>query len=174
MRWLIIGLVVSVGLNLFLAGLIVGGVGAARRSAEFRPAESQARFPLWRAGDDLPPEKRRAFRRMIREAVLETQDDIRGSRALRREAVAMLDAETYDAEAAVKAMSEARRREQAARSAVETAILRFAGGLDPAERRTLAGGLSRSMVGQLRDPRQRRGPPQGVTDGPNPGGAGPP
>lgn len=165
-RWLIIGLVVSVGLNLFFAGLIVGGVGAARRVAEFRPVEAQARVPLWRAGDGLPPEKRRAFRRMIREAVFETQDDIRGSRALRREALGMLTGETYDAEAAVRAMSEARQGEQTARSAVESAILRFAGGLTPPERRILAEGLTRSMAGQIREPGPRR------AGRPGPGGPG--
>ncbi|MCE3290381.1 MAG: hypothetical protein K0R83_2393 [Caulobacter sp.] len=156
---LIIGLIVSVALNLFLAGLIVGGVVVARRAAELRPppmAGAQNRVPLWRAGDELPQPKRRAFRQMFRQAGLDTRDDIRRSRAIRREAIDSLESAGFDAKAAIASMNEARRVDSDARSQVEARILEFAATLTPQERELLAQGLRRAMAGQLREP-----PPRG-------------
>jgi uncharacterized membrane protein len=155
---LIIGLIVSVALNLFLAGLIVGGVVVARRAAELRPlaAAAQNRVPLWRAGDELPQPKRRAFRQMFRQAGLDTRDDIRRSRAIRREAIDSLESADFDAKATIASMNEARRVDSDARSQVEARILEFAATLTPQERELLAQGLRRAMAGQLREP-----PPRG-------------
>lgn len=154
---LIIGLIVSVALNLFLAGLIVGGVVVARRAAELRPpAAAQNRVPLWRAGDELPQPKRRAFRQMFRQAGLDTRDDIRRSRAIRREAIDSLESAGFDAKAAIASMNEARRVDSDARSQVEARILEFAATLTPQERELLAQGLRRALAGQLREP-----PPRG-------------
>jgi uncharacterized membrane protein len=147
-RGLIIALVVSVAVNLFLAGLIVGGAVVARRVAEMRT-------PLWRAGDDLPPLKRRAFRQMFRQAGLETRDAIRQSRALRREAIAALEGPDYDAVVATRNMNQARALDTQARSQVEARILEFAATLTPEERDVLAQGLRRAMAGQLLEPRGR-------------------
>ena len=157
-RGLIIGLIVSVALNLFLAGLIVGGVVVARRAAELRPPPmaAQTRTPLWRAGDELPQPKRRAFRQMFRQAGLDTREDIRRSRAIRREAIDSLESAGFDANAAIARMNEARRIDSDARSQVEARILAFAATLTPEERELLAQGLRRAMAGQLREP-----PPRG-------------
>ena len=156
-RGLIIALVVSVAVNLFLAGLIVGGAIVARRVAEMRPPAlaNQNRTPLWRAGDDLPPLKRRAFRQMFRQAGLETRDAIRQSRALRREAIAALEGPDYDAVVATRNMNQARALDTQARSQVEARILEFATTLTPEERDVLAQGLRRAMAGQLLEPRGR-------------------
>jgi uncharacterized membrane protein len=171
-RTLVIGLVVSLALNLFLAGLIVGGGVVARRMVELRPpAAAGARLPLWRAGDDLPPVKRRAFRQMFRQAVRASEPDIRQSRAIKREAIASLRSPDYDGEAAVAAMSRARAQEMQARSGVESAILRFAQTLTPQERLLLSDRLEQSLAGQLREPGQRRGQRQGPG---RPGPEGPP
>lgn len=157
-RGLIIALVISVAINLFLAGLIVGGVVVARRVAEARPAEAAGpnRTPLWRAGDALPFPKRRAFRQMFRQAGLDTRDAIRASRAIRREAIASMEAPGYDAKAAIDGMNRARQLDGQARSQVEARILEFAATLTPDERELLAQGLRRAMAGQLREP-----PPRG-------------
>jgi len=159
-RGLIVALVVSLALNLFLAGLIVGGVVVARRAAELRPpAMAQNRFPLWRAGDELPFPKRRAFRQVFRQAGLETRDDIRQSRAIRREAIAALEADAFDAKAVVGEMNRARQMDTAARGQVEARIMDFAATLTPEERKVLAEGLRRAMAGQLREPPQQGGGP---------------
>jgi uncharacterized membrane protein len=151
-RGLIVALVVSLGLNLFLAGLIVGGVVTARRTAEARPAIGAApRLALGRAGDDLPRDKRRAFRQALREASRAAQEPIREARGLRREAVAQLERPDFDAAAAIAGMNRARVLDGQGRSAVEAAIMTFAATLTPAERQTLADGLRRTMGGQLRD-----------------------
>lgn len=156
-RGLIIGLVVSVALNLFLAGLIVGGAVVARCVAETRPpALAQNRTPLWRAGDELPQPKRRAFRQMVRHAGLDTREDIRRSRAIRREAIDAMESPGFDPGETIPRMNEARRIDSDARSRVEARILEFAATLTPQERALLAQGLRRAMAGQLRDP-----PPRG-------------
>lgn len=158
-RGLIIALVISVAINLFLAGLIVGGVVVARRVAEARTAEvppAAGRTPLWRAGDELPFPKRRAFRQMFRQAGLDTRDAIRESRAIRREAIASMESPDYDAKAAIDRMNRARQLDSQSRSQVEARILEFAATLTPEERELLAQGLRRAMAGQLREP-----PPRG-------------
>ena len=157
-RGLIIALVVSLAVNLFLAGLIVGGVVVARRVSEMRPPAlaNQNRTPLWRAGDELPQPKRRAFRLMFRQAGLDTRDAIRESRAIRREAIASMEAPNYDARAAIEKMNRARQLDSQARSQVEAQMLEFAATLTPEERELLAQGLRRAMAGQLREP-----PPRG-------------
>ncbi|WGM40162.1 periplasmic heavy metal sensor [Caulobacter sp. NIBR1757] len=156
-RGLIVALVVSVAINLFLAGLIVGGVVVARRVAEARPvaAAGQNRTPLWRAADELPFPKRRAFRQMFRQAGLETRDAIRQSRAIRREAIASMEAPDYNAAAVLEKMNRARQLDGQARSQVEAKILAFAATLTPDERELLAQGLRRAMAGQLREPPAR-------------------
>ncbi|MBX3479934.1 MAG: periplasmic heavy metal sensor [Caulobacter sp.] len=156
-RGLIIALLISVALNLFLAGLIVGGAVVARRVAALAPAVApQGRLPLWRAGDDLPVLKRRAFRQMFRKAAVDSQDDIRQSRRIRREAIAALESPDFDAEAVIARLDQARETDSKARGGVEAEIMRFAATLTPAERTVLAEGLRRAMANQLRDP-----PPRG-------------
>ncbi|MDB5469251.1 MAG: hypothetical protein JWR84_811 [Caulobacter sp.] len=156
-RGLIIALVVSVAINLFLAGLIVGGVVVARRATEMRPPAlaGQNRTPLWRAGDELPFPKRRAFRQMFRQAGLDTREAIRESRAIRREAIAAMEQPDYDAKAAIDKMNRARQLDSQARSQVEARMLEFAATLTPDERELLAQGLRRAMAGQLREPPAR-------------------
>lgn len=156
---LVIGLIVSVALNLFLAGLIVGGVVVARRAAELRPSmlATQNRTPLWRAGDELPQPKRRAFRQMFRQAGLDTRPAIRESRAIRREAIDSLEAAGFDPKTTIARMNQARRMDSDARSQVEARILEFAATLTPEERELLAQGLRRAMAGQLREPPPRGG-----------------
>lgn len=158
-RSLIIALVVSVALNLFLAGLIVGGAVVARRSAEWRPAitAAQNRTPLWRAADELPPLKRRAFRQMFRKAGADTRELIRQSRAIRREAIAAMEGPNYDATSAIAKMNRARQLDGQARSQVEAKILEFSATLTTEERELLAQGLRRAMAGQLREPPVRGG-----------------
>lgn len=161
-RNLIIALVISVALNLFLAGLVVGGAVVARRLAELRPAQAAVgRIPLWRAGDGLPQPQRRAFRRMFRQAALSSQEGMRQSRSIRREAIAALESPDFDAEAAIAAMARARNLDNGARAGVEAAIMRFAATLTPSERTILANGLRQGMAGQLRDPPPRREPAMG-------------
>ncbi len=153
-RGLIVALVVSVAVNLFLVGLIIGGAVVARRVAEWRPtvAAAQARTPLWRAADDLPVAQRRAFRQMFRQAGKDTRDLMLQSRALRREAIAAMEQPDFDATAAIQKMNRARQLDGQARSEVEAKILAFSATLTPAERDLLAQGLRRAMAGQLREP----------------------
>ena len=154
-RTLLIALVVSLALNLFLAGLIVGAVLNRQHGLDHRAAVAgqSARAPLWRAGDALPQEKRRAFRSTLREAALSQQDAVRQSRQLRRQAAAMLEQPTFDAAAAADLMRQARLLDAQTRSVVEGRLMAFAATLSPAERASLAAGLREVMPGQFRDPK---------------------
>ncbi|MBI1405863.1 MAG: periplasmic heavy metal sensor [Caulobacter sp.] len=161
-RGLIIALLASLALNLFLGGLIVGGAVVARRVADLAPAAApQGRLPLWRAGDELPVLKRRAFRQMFRKAAVSSQEELRASRRIRREAIAALDSPDFNAEAVIARMEEARQTDGRARGGVEAEIMRFAATLTPQERSLLADGLRRAMAGQLRDPPPRGQPRRG-------------
>ncbi len=143
-RWLYIGLIVSVALNLFLGGLIVGAVVVGKRMAEFRPAAGAAlKAPIWRAGDGLSPPYRQAFRATVRDAVLATRDDIREGRRLRAEAIAKMGQASYDPAAVDAQLQQGRALDQKARGQVEAAIMQFAATLPPDQRAILAEGMRR-------------------------------
>lgn len=142
-RWLYVVLIVSLALNLFGAGLIVGAKVVGRRLLENRPAAGMLRAPIWRAGDGLAQPYRQGFRKTVREAVLATRDDIREARRLRAEALEKMAQPNYDAAAVAAELQQGRALDQKARLQVEAAILRFAATLPADQRAILAEGLSR-------------------------------
>ncbi|MDQ0463535.1 putative membrane protein [Caulobacter ginsengisoli] len=141
-RWLYVALIVSVALNLFLGGLIVGAVVVGRRVAEAQPVGAGVlKSPIWRAGDGLAQPYRREFRKTVREAVLATRDDIREGRRLRQDALAQMGQPTYDIAAVEAQLQRGRALDQKARGQVEAAILRFAATLPPDQRAILSEGM---------------------------------
>lgn len=140
-RWLYIVLIVSLALNLFGAGLIVGAKVIGRRLLEARPAATALRAPIWRAGDGLSPPYRQAFRKTVREAVLATRDDIREGRRLRLDALGRLGQPVYDADAVIAELQQGRALDQKARGQVEAAIVKFAATLPADQRAILSEGL---------------------------------
>lgn len=165
-RWLYVVLVVSLALNLFGAGLIVGAKVVGRRLLESRPPPAVLRAPIWRAGDGLSPPYRQAFRKTVREAVLATRDDIREGRRLRQDAIARLGQPNYDANSVAAELRQGRALDQKARDEVEVAILKFAATL-PADQRAI---LSEGMRPQARPARPNAGapPPAPPNDPPEP------
>lgn len=160
-RWLYIALIVSVAVNLFGAGLIVGARVVGRRIAENRPVAAALRAPIWRAGDGLDQPYRQGFRKTVREAVLATRDDIREGRRLRTDALAKLAQPNYDAAAVSAELQQGRALDQKARGQVEAAILQFATSLPPDQRAILAQGLNPPKPPRRQPPEAAGGPPGG-------------
>jgi uncharacterized membrane protein len=159
-RWLYIALIVSLAINLFGAGLIVGARVVGRQIAENRPIATALRAPIWRAGDGLDEPYRQGFRKTVREAVLATRDDIREGRRLRTDAIAKLAQPNYDAATVNAELQQGRALEQRARGQVEAAIIQFATTLPPDQRAILAQGLNPPRPPRPQGP-QPPGPPAG-------------
>lgn len=171
-RPLLVGLIVSAALNVFLIGGVAGAVYVrlaekpvappvqlappapvqvappaaapgppvvAQRPLEERPA----RTPLWRAGDQLSPESRKALRQALRGANQKNQPITRQARAERQAALAAMRAPGFDPAEVGRRLASARASDSQARANVEAALAAYAATLSPAERVVLAQGLSK-------------------------------
>ena len=164
-RGLAIALFLSMALNLFAVGAVVGGFVIAHRIHQTVPGLMAGRpgmpqQPLWAAADGLPPAHRDAYRAILRSQALGVAQQVRAARLARRQAWAGLTTEPFDAAAAGKALAEARMLEMQARGGVEQKIVDFAATLPPPERAQLAQGLARSAPG-VRMMRRMHGEPDG-------------
>lgn len=145
-RALTLALIGSVALNLFVIGVVVGGVVVGHRMREAGPGANRPRQPLWTAADTLPPEHQQAYRRLLRGQNGQTDHQMRQARQARREAWSHLADEPGPAVS--KRLADARVLEMTARAGVEDRIVAFAATLPPAERSELAIGLARSGPSQ--------------------------
>lgn len=161
-RALAIILFISLAVNVFLIGAVVGGLVVGQRIHHQRPAMVRGGQPLWAAANELPPEQRRAYRRLLRGEGGEMRARMAEVRAARGAAWRGLGAEPIDPAAVKRELNAARAREMAIRGGVEEHIVDFAAGLSPAERARLVDGLTRGPAepverGQMRDrPREPR------------------
>lgn len=175
--WWKVALAVSLACNLFVLGAVAGVMGARMRVEQPRPAAAPGGGnPLMRAGDQLAPEQRGAYRARLRLAAMSAQPRAREAREARMEAARLLSQPELDRIAVAQALERARTAELAVREALEGAVVDFAAGLDASERSLIAAGLRRPPPGG-RDARGGRrgglgadGPPMG----PLPGMEGPP
>jgi uncharacterized membrane protein len=138
MNRLRIVLVVSVILNLFLAGALVAGIISVRSGGRMINAGS-----LRIAGAELPRAERRPFRMALREARRSMRPALIEARAARIEAAALLRRPTIDQPAVVAALDRARSAEVAVRAAVERRAVAYAATLPPADRAKLADAMQR-------------------------------
>ena len=139
-RWGKVLLAVSLVLNLFVIGAIVG-VLVLRQQALARAGSGD---PVMRAADALPPAQRDAFRAMIGARIQALRPGLRDARLVRRDAMARLQAEPFDRAAASADLARGRMDDQNARAAVEEAILDFAAKLPPDQRAAFGKGLIRA------------------------------
>ncbi|HEX3408266.1 MAG TPA: periplasmic heavy metal sensor [Caulobacteraceae bacterium] len=144
-RWLVIGLVASLALNLFLigagAGVIALGVRMARQQAT---TPRQVGVLFW-ATEDLPQPDRRAMRMMLRDLRDELKTQTDRSVALRIAAWDALANPKPDTAAIDQNLAESRQIDIAARARVEQAVVNYALRMPPAERATLAAGMRRLL-----------------------------
>ena len=139
--WLVIGLVVSVVLNVFLVGAGAGVFALAMRMAH----ESAGPRPgaLVRATRDLPMPDRVAMRQMLRGAWSQVRPASDQSRQLRLDAWgALADAKPDPALIKLK-LSQSRQLDLTARTAVEEKVVDYVLGLPAADRAIVAAGLRR-------------------------------
>jgi uncharacterized membrane protein len=139
-RGLRIALILSVALNLLFIGLVAGGAMSAgqRQSASWSTGPDPR--ALWRAlPDDSREELRARFREQAGQEPRPDRDERRARAAAQdAELLALLRAETFDAEA-FAALLETRRDAMAARSATAQALLvERLDSLSAAERATVA------------------------------------
>jgi len=128
-----ISLIVSVILNLFLAGALIAGIISLRTGGRMINAGS-----LRIAGAELPFAERRPFRAALRQARREMRPVIMNARAARAEAAALLRQPTIDQRAVVAALDRARDDDTQVRAAVERRAVTYAATLPPADRAKLA------------------------------------
>jgi uncharacterized membrane protein len=159
-RSLLIALIVSLAVNLFVIGAVVGAFALGSRVHAFRGGGRPV-TPLWAAAADLSPDRQTAYRQALRGEAGEVAGKLRAARQARRDAWLSLRSQPFDAVAAATALDRARALEMQARGDVEHRIIDFAAGLTPPERAQLAERLARA------GPPGRRGDgPPGARPGP--------
>lgn len=154
--WWKVALALSLACNLFVLGAVAGVMGARMRMEPPRQAAPGGN-PLIRAGDQLPPEQRAAYRARMRLAAAAAQPHAREAREARVEAARLFAEPEFDKVAATQALDRARTAELGVRQALEGAVVDFAAGLDTPERRLIADGLRRPAQGRPGGRGGRRG-----------------
>ena len=143
-RWLLLGLIASVTLNLFLIGAGAGVVAlGARMARENAAARAGA---LVRATRDLPPADRRAMRQMLRQAWLDVKAPADQSRALRLDAWGSIADPAANAAVIKQKLAQSRQIDLANRAKVEETVVDYALALPPADRKLFAAGMVRVMT----------------------------
>lgn len=155
--WVKILLGVSLVLNLFLVGALVGVLVISLRAM----ASADGRDPLMSAADALTPDRREAFRAMIGPTLLSLRPQLRDARMARHDAVAHFQAQPFNRAAASADFARARADDATARGRVEEALLDFAAKLPPDQRAAFARGLTRAAVARWIASHPGRAPPAG-------------
>ena len=165
-RTLTIALFVSLAVNLFAIGAVVGGLVVAGRLAESRLESMRPGPPaFFGAMDALPAERQDAYRQTLRGEAGEVRRKLMAAGQARREAWSQLAAEPLDTTAVRRDLARAQAIEAEARGAIEGRVVDFAADLSPAERRRFAEALAepprRHRDGRRLDrPGERPGPPE--------------
>ncbi len=132
-RWMIVALVASVGLNLFLGGLMAGRLlkSGGEREARMPP-------PVARLFDQLPETARESMQGAMRQRQGEMRQRMQSMRAARESVGEKLAAEPYDRAAVEVALAELRQRQVDMRGVFHGALAETAAGLPLDQRRQLA------------------------------------
>jgi uncharacterized membrane protein len=151
-RWLILGLVASVAINLFFIGAAAGVIALGMRMAK-QGGPRPGTFLI--ATQALPDADRRAMRLMMRQARDATLPDIDRSLAVRAAAWGSLGDAKPDTTQIKQQLAQGRALDIAVRTRVEEQIVDYAAGLSPADRAIFAAGMRRA----LRPPADQPSPP---------------
>lgn len=173
-RTLGVGLFISLALNLFLVGAIVGGVLIGHRLRGAGPGPGGAAQPLWAAASVLPADKAEAYRLALRDQARDVGRQVRQARRERRDAWMALAESPLDAAGVTRRLAQARAIEMQARGGVEERIVAFAAGLSAADRAELAQALARSGPGRRMGLNRPPGPERDRPDDGPEGSARPP
>lgn len=140
-----LGLVVSIILNLFLAGALVAGYASLRTDKRMLNAGS-----LRIAGAELPAVERRLFRQALRQTRQAMRPTVAASRTAKVQAAGLLRQAKVDRAAVLAALDRARAADMAVRAAVEHRAVSFAASLPAADRAKLAEAMERRATRNAR------------------------
>ncbi|HTI67223.1 MAG TPA: periplasmic heavy metal sensor [Caulobacteraceae bacterium] len=167
-----IAVAVSLALNLFLAGSIVGVLVVGARMIGERADVRRGRGPDMNAVlQALPQARRAALREIMRAQALDAAPDLREAAAARRQALQLMGAAPYDAAAVASALERARAADGRARARIDATLATRLGELSPQERTLFARMMTRGGEGLGRG---RRGDGQGHPEPGVPSPPGPP
>jgi uncharacterized membrane protein len=145
-RWLIVGLVVSVALNLFLvgagAGIVALGVSLAKENAAGRPGVF-----FW-ATNPMPQPSRHKVRSWLAGEREQVRADVERSFAVRVQAWDALAAAKPDPAAIKQGLAQGRQLDLAVRTKVEDGVVDQVAALPPAERAAFAAGMHKALQAQ--------------------------
>ena len=135
-RTLMIALAVSLAVNLF-AGAAALTVYLNHEAAEERverPRPDRARIPTMEVVDGLDASRREGVRATLREAALAARPDFQEARQARRNAIALVEAEPFDAAGVSALLEQSRASELRGRARLEADAVRVLSELPPEER----------------------------------------
>jgi uncharacterized membrane protein len=157
-RWLIVGLIASVALNLFLVGAGAGVIALGMQMAGKPPSTRPGAF-FW-ASQALPQPDRRAFRQMLTQVRRDTRADSDHSLAVRTQAWGALADPKPDVATIKQQLEQGRQTDIAVRARAEERIVDYVAGLAPADRALFAAGMRR----MLRPPTTQTAPESNATN----------
>ena len=131
--------ILSVVLNVFLAGALAGG------AVWIRSGKSGQGYSLEAAGGRLPEQDRTVFRKALRDVRRESRQVILDGQQARREAADLLRQPVLDTTALAAALERARNADVTVRTRLEQRIVEFAAASSAEERGVLAEGLMRHV-----------------------------
>jgi len=144
-KWMISGLVLSVTLNLALAGFVAGRLFEPRMGPP-RMDPSLAFFPALR---ELPEARRQELRPIMREQFRHARSDMRRMRDAQRSVHGALTAEPFSEAELTDALAGFRTALLASQEGSHAALVRLAQALTPAERRLLATAMRERTRGPM-------------------------
>jgi uncharacterized membrane protein len=140
-KWIVVALVISIGLNLALAGFLAG-----RRSADAVIGDPTQMFPRWVR--TLPEERRDALRPQIREHIQTIRPLVRTMRAQHHQLVEAIAAEPFSIETLNSALADMRNQHSAVQTSSHTAFVAFVASLTASERTVLAADIRNKRHGR--------------------------
>ncbi len=150
----------SLGLNVLLAGVIIGAV-AYRAQAPRPPDTVFARIAPPGLLPALPPAQREAFKRDVRRLARDTRAEMRAARS---DLVAQVGAETFDRDAALAAFDRMRAARDGLGRRADALVVDVLADLPASQRRAVAQAIARSR--ERAPPRRAPPPPGGTQAGP--------
>lgn len=162
-RWLVLGLALSLVINLVLIGFLIGRLSGMPRPPSFRANVPASIGWLMR---NLPEERREMLRADAREHFRSTRPELRALRDAQRRLYEVLSAEKLDQQALNDVIAQLRTHLDAIQGANLALLGELAGKLSPQERHMLAEGLRRRPGGRSQEARSQRHPAPPPPDAP--------
>jgi len=168
-RALKIGLALSLVLNIFLLAAVGGAILMRHKLMENGRADRPN--SIISLSKDMPPQSRKAMRRVLREAVSATMPDLKAAHDARIAAADSLAAAKPDRALIDSNLQKAREAEMRARAGMETAAVSYALTVNPDDRALIAESFRRPPPSAMR--RGGSGPMMGHRRGHGPDDRGP-